>query len=168
MENTTTINSTATTATTENINPATTTFNAPERAVKYLKLERRGCEYFAPDKGRDDVGNYRVGSYDHSIRGKDGRNYIIEFCSWDAWQIRKTNKRNGQPLKNPIKEIIKHNALYIDTEFNKIEPDGFVSSWRNSTLEREQNKKYRDYSIAGILDTVNEISIDHYDDIQWI
>ena len=101
---------------------------------KTLKLERRGCEYFAPDKGRDDVGNYRVGSYDYSIKGKDGRSYIIEFASWDARTIRKTNKRTGAPLKHPKTEIIKRNALRIDTEFEKDEPSGWKSCWRNYRL----------------------------------
>lgn len=135
---------------------------------KTLRLERRGCEYFAPDKGRDDIGNYRVGSYDYSIKGKDGRDYIIEFVSWDAWTIRKTNKRTGAPLKHPKTEIIKRNALHIDTEFEKDEPSGWKSCWRNSALEKEQNDKHRDYSIAGILETVNDISVDHYTAVEWI
>lgn len=137
--------------------------------INYLLLERRGCEYFHGDQGRDDIGNYRVGSYDHSIEGKDGRNYIIEFGSWDAWTIRKTNKRTGAPLKHHKTEIVKYNALLIDTEFEKPEDGGrWFSSWHNSALEAEQNAKRRDYSKAGILETVNEISKDHFDDIKWI
>lgn len=135
---------------------------------KTLRLERRGCEYFAPDKDRDDVGNYRVGSYDYSIKGKDGRDYIVEFGANNYRVWRTTNKRTGAPLKKPHEEIVKANALYIDTEYEKDEPDGWRSAWRNSTLEHDIREMRLDYSQAGILAAVNEISKDHYTKIEWI
>lgn len=135
---------------------------------KILKLERRGNEYFAPDQGRDDVGNYRVGSYDYSIRGKDGRDYILEFGATDIVKWRYENKRNGAPLKKPVLEVIKSHALHVSTEYEIDEPDGWRSSWRNSNIERELRWLLLDYSQAGILEAVNKISVDHYTAIEWI
>jgi len=134
----------------------------------YLLLERRGCEYTAADMGRDDVNNYRVGSYDYSIKGKDGRRYILEFGAWDPRKLRTTNKRTGAPLKNPVYEVVKNNALYLSTQYEETEKDGFRSCWRNAPMERTINGRHLDYSKAGILEAVNEISADHYDDIMWI
>ena len=46
--------------------------------TKTLYLEKRGCNFFKNDEINDfsNVGNYRVGSYDYSIKGKDGKTYI--------------------------------------------------------------------------------------------
>lgn len=136
----------------------------------YLLLERRGCEYFKDDAGRDDIGNYRVGSYENRISAKDGNDYILEFCGYDYNIVRRTNKRTGAPLKKPIIETVMKNALHVDTEFETIIPgEKFLSSWRNSALEKE----YRDtgahpYCRASILDFVNSISVDKYDDIMFV
>ena len=43
---------------------------------KILYLEKRGCDFLNNDydvKVLSDVGNYRVGIYDYSIHGKNGR-----------------------------------------------------------------------------------------------
>ena len=136
----------------------------------YLLLERRGCEYFKPDEGRDNIGNYRVGSYDHSIKGKDGRSYILEFCSRDAWRVRKTNKRTGQPLKHPVAEITMKNALGISTEYEEDkEGSGYKMSYRNGQLERDfYSAAPVPYCIESILEFVNNISVDYYDGVMWV
>lgn len=135
-----------------------------------LLLERRGMEYTAADAGRDNIGNYRVGSYDYSIVGKDGRRYILEFSSRTAWRVRKENKRTGAPLKNAIIETALENALAISTEYEEDTTGiGFLMSFRNSAVEREfYNAAPVPYSQESILAFVNEFSLDHYDRILWV
>lgn len=136
----------------------------------YLLLERRGCEYCGNDKGKDDINNYRVGSYDYSITGKDGRNYIIEFGSRDAVNWRTTNKRTGKPLKKAVCEMVLNNALRIDTQYDEDKDgSGFISSWRNLKMEQEFYKALPvPYCQQSILNFVNSISAEHYDAIKWV
>lgn len=136
----------------------------------YLLLERRGSEYFHGDEGRDNIGNYRVGSYDYSILGKDGRRYIIEFSSRNAWKVRKTNKRTGKPLKHPITETTMENALAISTEYQEDKDgSGWPQSWRNGEVERSFfEAEPVPYCVESILDFVNGFSADHYDGVLWV
>lgn len=136
----------------------------------YLLLERRGMEYTAADAGRDNIGNYRVGSYDYSIRGKDGRLYILEFSSRTAWRVCKENKRTGAPLKKPIMETVMYNAMAINTEYQEDKTgSGFLLSWRNGSVEREfYNAAPVPYCMESILAFVNAFSVDQYDAILWV
>ena len=131
-----------------------------------LFLECRGCDFFPGDKINQlsDVGNYRVGIYDNSIKAKNGKNYILEFISSDRWNYRTTNKRTGQPLKKPVKELIKERALCLDTEFEE-ERDGGILSFRDCPLERDIFCRNLDYTLENILKIVNEISIKQYNNI---
>ena len=132
---------------------------------KTLFLEKRGCDFWSDAEIRNisDVGNYRVGSYDYSIKGKDGNIYILEFGNYDRYTYRKTNKRTGKPLKKEIKEIVMQYALHIDTQF---EDEG--GCWRNGKLEREIHEKPMLYTLENILKVVNEISVDIYTDIDFV
>ena len=137
--------------------------------AKTLILEKRGCDFFKNDSINElsDVGNYRVGVYSHSIKGKDGIMYIVEFGGFDKYTYRNTNKRNGQPLKKSVRELVMRNALHIDTEFEKVEESGFKTSWRNSKLEHEVYEMNLPYTKEGILKAINYISADTYTDIEF-
>lgn len=132
---------------------------------KTLYLEKRGCNFFNGDTSitKSDVGNYRVGSYDYSIEGKDGRNYIIEFCHGTRYIYRHTNKKTGAPLKHAIKELLNPNAIYINTQFEDEE-----GTWRNIKLEEKLFEKNYNYTLSDILAIVNEISKDQYTKIEFI
>ena len=133
--------------------------------AKTLYLEKRGCNFWSDDKINNisDVGNYRVGSYDYSIKGKDGNNYVLDFTNWDRYTYRKINKRTGKPLKHEVKEILLLNALHVDTEF-----ENERGTWSNLKLESKLHEKPMLYTLENILKVVNEISIDFYDKIEFV
>lgn len=130
-----------------------------------LFLEKRGCDFFKDDRINQlsDVGNYRVGSYNYSIEGKDGINYILEFTNWKRYKYRKTHKRTGKPLKHEIKEIFNENALHIDTEY-----ENENGCFRNCKLENIIYEMNLNFTINDILKAVNLISKDKYTDIKFI
>ena len=128
-----------------------------------LFLEMRGCNFWEDSKEAilSDVGNYRVGSYNNSIIGKDGITYIVEFGKYDRYTYRKTNKRTGAPLKKEVRELVKECALRIDTQYDT--PDGL--SYRNSKLEKEISDLLLSYTKENILKAINIISKIQYDNI---
>ena len=132
---------------------------------KILYLEKRGCDFWKDDKLciLSDVGNYRVGSYDYSIKGKDGRDYILEFGHFDKYTYRKTNKRTNKPLKKEVRELTLENALHIDTQFECEE-----GTFRNLKLETQIYNRNYTYTLENILNVVNEISVDLYTSIEFI
>lgn len=132
---------------------------------KILYLEKRGCDFFKDDaiNKLSDVGNYRVGSYDYSIHGKDGNDYILEFGRWDKKEFRTTSKKAGKELKKPILETVLINALHIDTEYENEE-----GCFKNSNLERKVHGKNYTFNLADILKAVNDISVETYTEIQFI
>ena len=126
-----------------------------------LYLEKRGCNFFndEPLKEISDVGNYRVGSYNYSIAGKDGNNYIIEFTR--CQKRRFTNKRTGKPLK---KYIVEHDhKLYMSTQY-----ENDSGCWGNVQLDEIIYKLELDYTLKDILAAVNLISKDEYTSIEFI
>lgn len=127
-----------------------------------LFLECRGCYFFDGDKitGLSDVGNYRIGAYTNEIRAKNGKNYVLEFRATTLRALRKTNKRTGKPLKNPVVEITQENALHIDTQFENTN-----GCWADLTLEKEITDMKLSYTKADILTAVNYISVKQYSKI---
>lgn len=135
-----------------------------------LLLEKRGCDFFTDDKKeKSDVGNYRVGTYNYSIHGKNGRDYILEFTCGNKYRYRKNHKITGRPLLHPIKELVNDNALYIDTEFQELTTCGtsepYLGSFRDIRLERELDNMNLSFTQADILKAVNTISKEQYDKI---
>lgn len=96
-----------------------------------------------------DVGNYRVGASDDSIKGKDGENYSIVFLSFTLID----------------KKILKNkNALAVKGQF--IVSDGITYCMSSSLTERlEKNKSYTQ---ADILKAENDLSVEQYDVIKFI
>lgn len=127
-----------------------------------LYLECRGCYFWENDPITkiSDVGNYRIGSYDYSIPGKDGINYILEFGYYDRHESRTTNKRTGKPLKKPLYELVLPGALHINTQH-----ENEKGCWRNCALEKQIHDKKLTYTKANILKVVNEISTKQFDHI---
>lgn len=130
-----------------------------------LKFERRGCEFWkdAPERKESDIGNYRITTPGEIIPGKDGRMYCLEFGSYDRRAMRRTDKRNGRPLKNPVSEITMTCATRIDSQFSDDR-----GSWRNLEMETEFYKTPRKYTEKNILDYVNSISTQKYDKIAYV
>lgn len=128
-----------------------------------LTFERRGCDFFKNDKINDfsDVGNYRIGVYTYSIKGKDGRDYIIEFSKCTHYRYRTTHKTTGRELKKPIREVIVEYGLHLDTQF-----EDERGCWRNNKLESEVWEMHLPYTKEGILTAVNYISAQKYDTIE--
>lgn len=133
-----------------------------------ITLEKRGCDFWNDDQNSklSDVGNYRVGIYDYSIHCINGRNYILEFSQGTRYHYRTTNKRTGKPLKHGIMELINPNSLHLGTEFERLEPNGFKSSWRDSKLEEVIYNMNLSYTKADILRVINMISETKFDSIK--
>lgn len=142
---------------------------------KTLYLEKRGGDFYDDERRLNqlsDVGNFRVGIYDYSIKGKNGRNYILNFGTYTRYTYRKTHKVTGKPLKHEIKEVEMENALHIDTQYKREETreiDGkkFMCSYRDLKLEEEIYSMKLSYTLADILKVVNYISAEQYTDIAF-
>ena len=114
---------------------------------KILYLEKRGCDFLNNDydvKVLSDVGNYRVGIYDYSIHGKNGRDYILNFGGYDKKDIERYDK-NGKELKLQ-KRKLSENA-FILTHSMKMKMEFIVD------LELEENLRNRSYAytLSGIF-----------------
>lgn len=119
--------------------------------MKTLYLEKRGLNFLEGDPLNElsDIGNYRVGAYNDSIKGKDGNNYSIEFLSFTLID----------------KKILKNkNALAVKGQFTA--KDGITYCMSSSLTE--QLEKNKSYTQAHILKAVNELSIEQYDVIEFI
>lgn len=131
-----------------------------------LYLEKRGCDFFDQDARTcqlSDVGNYRVGVYNYSIIGKNGRAYTLEFTRYNKMRARTTHKRTGKPLKHPKIEITLENALCVSTVFEESD-----LSWRDIQLEKELSALDLTFTLSGILAAVNYISQKRYDKIEFV
>lgn len=98
-------------------------------------------------------------------------NMFFEFLQWDKWTYRTTNKRTGEPLKKAVRELVNHNALCIDTQYEKLEKGNgynWFSSWRLSALEKEVHAKIPEFNKADILKVVNTYSVQKYNKIVFI
>lgn len=146
-------------------------FSSVHGEERLIYLERRGCDFFNGDNIREvsDVGNYRVGIYNYMLKGKDGRQYSVEFGGHDRYIYRTVNKRTGAPLKHPVKELAMKNQLYIRTYYEKIEYSRhgyrFISCYGNVALDSEVFNMNLQFTRAGILQAINHISAEQYNSI---
>lgn len=130
-----------------------------------LKLRKMGMDFTHNPRYRElsDVDNYRVRTLDECIHGKDGRTYFLEFTVSDQYFFRKVSKRNGLPLKHPVKELHKECKLFLATEFTDE-----TGSYRNCRLEKAIDELDYTYTTKSILRILDAISTDHFDSIEWI
>lgn len=131
-----------------------------------LYLEKRGCDFFKNDTIQkvSDVGNYRVCTHRECILGKDGKMYFLEFTNGERRKVRYENKRTGKPLKKPITEVVMAYSLCLNTQYTE---NGL--SYRNLKIEKDfYNKEPMLYTLENILKVVNDISINHYDEIVFV
>ena len=130
-----------------------------------LELIKMGMDYDQETtaKHNDGINNYRVRTTGECIPGKDGKMYFVEFTTSDRYITRTINKRNGQPLKKPVRELVLSHALWIDTQYTNER-----GSYRNIKFEREMYNKFYVYNIENILATVNELSTNKYTTIKFI
>ena len=134
--------------------------------MKTLYLEKRGMNFhsFDPICKDSDVGNYRVCTPGYDIQGKDGKKYFMEVCRCNKARYRTENMRTGKPLKHPKYEVIAVNAAAVDLCYI----DDAGNCWKDADVCRRLFETPRKYTLANILDIVNEISADHYDAIEFI
>jgi hypothetical protein len=127
-----------------------------------LFLESRGCDFFSNDElvKLSDVGNYRTGVYNYSIKGKNNIEYSLEFGSHSEYKTRYTNKRTGKALKKPITELNRLNALHISTYY-----ENDKGCFGDLPLEKEINSLNLFYTKEDILKAVNYISRKQYTEI---
>lgn len=131
-----------------------------------LVLEKRGCNFLCvPSDGHreafSDIGNYRVCTKDICIKAKNGKTYFLEFSFGNGFRY--TNKKNGKPLKHPVRDREYADFLYMDTEY---EINGF--HYRDIRLEEEINNAHFKYCTDGILSAVNHIcGEDRYTSIRF-
>lgn len=129
--------------------------------VIHVRLEKRGCNFWKDSRESkiSDVGNYRVGIYDYLIPGENGRMYVVEFGNWNHYQTRTTNKRTGQPLKKPVRELVQECALHISTQFEEQRPgENYKSCWADLNLESEIYKLNLPYTMEGIKKALEVIT----------
>lgn len=130
-----------------------------------LYLKKMGCDFWKDENLKSDIGNYRVRTTGECIRAKNGRVYFLEFSLWrDRKKARYTHKITGKPLKSVQYDIINPEGVSIDTEFT----DDRGYSWRDIKIENALNEKNYGYTKSDILTIVNEISIDHYNEIIFV
>ena len=136
-----------------------------------LYLRKMGCDIREP---KTDINNYRVRvieNIDINFKG-EAYNMFFEFCHWDRTFWRFTNKRTGKELKKPVKDHFNHDAMCIDTQYERPETTAsgynFMASYRNSTLEKTEHEKNRNYTRADILAVINSYAIDKYSKVVFI
>lgn len=134
--------------------------------MNYLFLEKRGMNFTAGDpiNKESDVGNYRVTTPGYTVRGKNGRLYHLDVMRGDRLNYRTVNKRTGATLKKPVYDVVMTNAVFIDASFY----DDAGNCYGDVDVFKAAFNNPRKYTIAGILDAVNEFSADHYDAIEFI
>lgn len=135
-----------------------------------LKLKAMGGDIRTndPESNISDIGNFRIATHNFKIKGKDGRNYILDFCCCTHYNYRTTHKITGRELKKPIREIITPCGIHLDTEYEKLSEDGFMLSYRNSKLEKEIFKMHLPYTKENVLKVVNYIAAEKFDAIEII
>lgn len=136
----------------------------------YLFFERRGCEFFkhlnpgdVGSESRSDIGNYRITTPGEIVPLKNGKNYLFEFSHYDRFIYRKTNKRTGAPLKNPVRELYLKNAASISTEYTNA-----AGSFADLALEKDFYSRDIPYTEGAILNYINDIAAEHYDAIKYV
>lgn len=122
-----------------------------------------------------DIKNHRIRTLENIDIIYKGQlyNMFFEFTQCDHYETRTTHKTTGKPLKHPKRELVKHDAVHIDTQYEVLketfkDDTPFYLSYRNSDLEMEVWNKHYSYSKADILKIINTYAVEKYDKIVLI
>lgn len=133
--------------------------------METLYLEKRGCDFFKGDaiSNNSDLGNYRITTINY-IPFKDGKDYFLEFSSYTKNVWRFTHKRN--PSKKLAHPIIDKAIPYLMAASNEFRTsDG---TFTNLDLYADMRKKGYRFNKHDLLALVNEYSVKHYTDIEFV
>ena len=110
-----------------------------------LYLEKRGCNFMPGDKTTafSDIGNYRVSTPGYTVRGKDGRQYFLEFT----------------------RDYRYRRALFMDICYQ--DKDGVTRSNLDIKFNEFRNEKHP-FTVSGILQAVNIFAAVKYTAIEFI
>ena len=116
---------------------------------------------------KTDLQNHRVRVLENIDIFYKGEKYnlFFEFLQGTHRTYRTTNKRTGEPLKKAVIELIKDDALCIDTQYEVPEvSNGYVwhLSYRLGTLEREVYNKHLYYTRNNVLNVVNRYAVEKF------
>lgn len=114
--------------------------------INYLHSVRRGCMFLGEDKGKSDVGNYRIFV---EFTDKNG----VEVCG----DLSKGNRYDYSKKSCPIVTDV---ALHTDLQY-----EDFRGCWQ---YKPAVDPRAYTYNIADILSFINAIANEHYDAIKWI
>lgn len=129
---------------------------------RILKMKKMGMDFLDGEYLKSDIGNHRIRVVE-DIELKDGRMMFFEFMVWKKYIWRYHNKKTGQPLKKPIKELFNDTALAIDTQY-----ENEKGCYRDSTIEKAVYSLGFDYKKSSILTIINMFSKKQYTDIEFI
>lgn len=126
---------------------------------KILKFEKMGGSL---SKEVSDVENHRIWTSEY-IPLEDGRSMLFEFSIYDKYFYRTTHKITLKPLKKPIKELQKKNALYLQVYYYK---DNYC--YGDIELVKHIDSMALEYNKENILKVVNMYSLEKYDKFEWL
>ena len=137
------------------------------KEIKTLYLEERGCAARFPY----DLNNHRYTTVERVpvVMDRQLRQMYFEFSQYEAHRTRTENKRTGQPLKHPVRELVNPFALAVHTEYEITEYmyDGtpYTACYGCHKIERKSFEEAADFCKKNILHVVNEYAIDFYSKI---
>lgn len=108
-----------------------------------------------------DVKNHRVRTLENIDIIYNGvpYNMFFEFTQCTHWHYRRENKRTGAPLKHPVYTVDVKDGLGIDSQYEKVNENGFEMSYRCRALEAEFWAEHREYTRRNILEVVNRYKV---------
>lgn len=108
-----------------------------------------------------DLKNHRVRTLENVdiIYNGTAYNMFFEFTQCVHWHYRRENKRTGAPLKHPVYTVDVKDGLGIDTQYEKVNENGFEMSYRCRAFEAEFWAEHREYTRRNILEVVNRYKV---------
>lgn len=134
------------------------------KEIKTLYLEERGCAARFPY----DLYNHRYAVVERVpvVMNRQLHNMFFEFTQYEAYKTRTENKRTGQPLKHPVRELVNPFALAVHCEYEITEYmyDGtpYTACYGCHEIERKAFDAAADFCKKSILNAVNVYSIYFY------
>lgn len=116
---------------------------------------------------KTDLQNHRVRVLENIdvIYKGEKYNLFFEFLQGTHRTYRTINKRTGAPLKKPVMELIKEDAICLDTQYERPQVSGgymWNMSYRLGTLEREIYNKHLYYTRKNVLNVVNRYAVEKF------